>query len=407
MGSAGTVVLRATARRAGLVRAWTHWATSNDLVGLRVPAHDAGTGLSGSSLGEAQHGSSFVFDVFDAYGAGLVSNPNVIVAGSIGAGKSTIVKMQLERALRRGRRAVVIDPKGEYSELAALHGSMPVALGRDGWCSPFSRDEREGRNLLRALLASAQGSPLTSDQHFALDEVWQRLPTPRPARVLWSLYQLLAVYLEAATPSAPRSLALILYRFIYGDLAGLFDGENDPLVFSGDLVVLDLSAQWSSNSLSLAALSAVAAAQQVFSPGGELGYLVIDEAWALLSDADALRWLQGSWKLARARGLSHVLVLHRWSDVAAAGDAGSAQRERAQGLLRECETAWLFRQPPVEAREMAVALGLSAREEHYLKALPKGVALVRYGSHRSVVRVRPDANDLRFVDTDAAMRDVS
>ena len=172
-------------------------------------------------------------------------------------------------------------------------------------------------------------------------------------------------------------------------------------------MVLDLSAQWSSNSLSLAALSAVAAAQQVFVPGGELGYLVIDEAWALLSDADALRWLQGSWKLARARGLSHVLVLHRWSDVAAAGDAGSAQRERAQGLLRECETAWLFRQPPDEAREMGVALGLSAREEHYLKALPKGVALVRYGSHRSVVRVRPDANDLRFVDTDAAMRDVS
>lgn len=389
------------------MRAWTHWATSGDLVSLRVPAHDAGTGLAGSSLGETQYGSSFTLDVFDAYGAGLVSNPNVIVAGSIGAGKSTIVKMQLERALRRGRRAVVIDPKGEYGELAALHNTVPVTLGRDGWCSPFSSDDREGRNLLRALFSSAQGSPLSSDQHFALDEVWQRLATPRPKRVLWSLYQLLAAYLESTTPSAPRSLALILYRFIYGDLAGLFDGENEPLVFSGDLVVLDLSAQWSSNSLSLAALSAVAAAQQVFARGGELGYLVIDEAWALLNDADALRWLQGSWKLARAKGLSHVLVLHRWSDVAAAGDAGSAQRERARGLLRECETAWLFRQPPDEAREMAVALGLSSREERYLRALPKGTALVRYGSHRSIVRVRPDESDLRFVDTDAAMRDVS
>lgn len=407
MGSAVELVLRATARWPGLVRAWTHWATSSDLVSLRLPAHDAGTGLCGQSLGEAQHGSSFVLDVFDAYGAGLVSNPNVIVAGSIGAGKSTIVKMQLERGLRRGRRAVVIDPKGEYGELAAMHGTTPVALGRDGWCSPFSNDDREGRNLLRALVASAQGSPLTSDQHFALDEVWQRLPRPRPTRVLWSLYELLAPYLESTTPSASRSLALILYRFIYGDLAGLFDGERDPLALSGDLVVLDLSAQWSSNALSLAALSAVAAAQQVFAPGGEVGYLVIDEAWALLSDVDALRWLQGSWKLARARGLSHVLVLHRWSDVAAAGDAGSAQRERAQGLLRECETAWLFRQPPDEAREMSVALGLVQREERYLTALPKGVALVRYGEHRSIVHVRPDDHDLLFVDTDAAMRDAS
>ena len=396
----------AVAGRSELVsRAWTHWATSADLVSLRVPAHDAGTGLAGPSVGESQYGSSFVLDVFDAYGAGLVSNPNVVVAGSIGAGKSTIVKMQLDRALRRGRRAVVIDPKGEYGDLAARHGVTPVALGRDGWCSPFSDDEREGRDLLRALLASAQGSPLNNDQHFALDEVWQRLATPRPARVLWSLYQLLASHLETPTPSASRSLALILYRFIHGDLAGLFDGENEPLVFSGDLVVLDLSAQWSSNSLSVAVLSAVAAAQQVVARRDELGYLVLDEAWALLSDVDALRWLRGSWKLARARGLAHVLVLHRWSDVAAVGDAGSAQRERAQGLLRECETAWLFRQPADEAREMSRALGLSSREERYLTGLPKGVALVRYGAHRSIVRVRPDANDQRFIDTDAAMRE--
>jgi type IV secretory pathway VirB4 component len=386
-------------------RAWTHWATSTDLVSLRVPAHDAGTGLSGESLGESQYGSSFVLDVFDAYGAGLVSNPNVIVAGSIGAGKSTIVKMQLDRALRRGRRAVVVDPKGEYGDLAAQHDVVPVALGRDGWCSPFSGEEREGKDLLRALLASAQGSPLSNDQHFALDEVWHRLSTPRPARVLGSLYQLLAVHLESSTPSAPRSLALILYRFVHGDLAGLFDGKNEPLAFSGNLVVLDLSAQWSSNSLSVAVLSAVAAAQQVVAGRDELGYLVLDEAWALLGDVDALRWLRGSWKLARARGLSHVLVLHRWSDVAAAGDAGSAQRERAQGLLRECETAWLFRQPADEAREMSLALGLSSREERYLTGLPKGVALVRYGPHRSIVRVRPDANDQRFIDTDAAMRE--
>jgi type IV secretory pathway VirB4 component len=386
---------------------WTHWATSVDLESLRLPAHDAGTGLEGSSLGESQYGSSFVLDVFDAYGAGLVSNPNIIVAGSIGAGKSTVVKMQLERSLQRGRRAVVIDPKGEYAALAALHGARPIALGRDGWCDPFSSDDREGVALLRALLASAQGSPLSADQHFAVDEVWRQLATPRPARVLWSLFQLVSPHLDSTSHEAGRSLALLLYRFIYGDLAGLFDGGDEPLRFYGDLVVLDLSAQWSSNSLSVAVLSAVAAAQQVVGRTGELGYLVIDEAWALLSDAEALRWLQGSWKLARARGLAHVLVLHRWSDVAAVGDAGSAQRERAQGLLRECETAWLFREPPDEARDMARALGLSAREESYLTALPKGVALVRYGAFRSIVRVRPSESDLSFIDTDVAMRETT
>jgi type IV secretory pathway VirB4 component len=386
-------------------RPWTHWATSSDLPSLRLPAHDAGTGLAGRPLGRCLRGFDFVLDPFDAYAAGLVSNPNVVVAGSIGAGKSTIVKMLLDRALVRGRRVVVVDPKGEYAPLAASYGVRPVTLGRDGWCSPFPDDDREGRNLLRALVASAQGSPLASDQHYVIDEVWRRLPSPRPVRVLRALYEQLQTHIALDQVSPQRSLALTLYRFIHGDLAELFDGDGDPLRFDGQLIVLDLSAQWSSNSLSVAALSAVAAAQQVVATQDELGYLVLDEAWALLSDAHALRWLQGSWKLARSRGLSHVLVLHRWTDVAAAGDAGSAQRERAQGLLRECETALLFRQPPDEAREMGVALGLHAREERYLTALPKGAALARYGTHRSVVRVIPDERDRLFIDTDGAMRE--
>jgi hypothetical protein len=53
---------------------------------------------------------------------------------------------------------------------------------------------------------------------------------------------------------------------------------------------------------------------------------------------------------------------------------------------------------------MASALGLHAREERYLAALPKGAALVRYGAHRSIVRFRPDRRDVTFIDTDQAMR---
>ena len=386
------------------MRAWTHWATTDDLNSLRLPAHDAGTGLAGRPLGRCQRGFSFVFDPFDAYADALVTNPNVIVAGSIGAGKSTVVKMLIERALDRGRRVVVVDPKGEYGPLARSRGVTPIVLGRDGWCTLFPDGQRESRDLLRALIASAQGAPLSADQHYAIDEVWQRLAAPRPLRVLRSLYELLEPSLSLDLASAQRALALTLYRFVHGDLAGLFDGPGQPLALAGTLVVLDLSAQWSSHALSLSALSAVAAAQQVVAGTGELGYLVLDEAWTLLADPHALRWLQGSWKLARSRGLCHVLVLHRWSDVAAAGDAGSAQRERARGLLRECETAFLFRQPPDEAREMAVALGLHPLEERYLTSLPKGAALVRYGPHRSLVRVMPDERDGQVIDTDGAMR---
>jgi type IV secretory pathway VirB4 component len=349
-------------------------------------------------------GFDFVFDPFDGYEAGMVSNPNVIVAGAIGAGKSTVVKMLIDRALVRGRRVVVVDPKGEYGDLARAYGVPSVTLGRDGWCNPFPLEERECREFVRVLVATAQGSPLGAEQHYEIDEALGRLGTPRPLRLVRALYDGLRDAIDGDGTAAQRGVALTLYRFVHGDLAGLFDGEGEPLVFDGNVVVLDLSAQWSSESLSVAALSAVGAAQEVIVRDGAPGYLVLDEAWALLSDSHALRWLQGSWKLARSRGLSHVLVLHRWSDVASVGNEGSAERERAQGLLRECETAWLFRQPADEASEMSIALGLSSRESHYLVALPKGVALVRYGAHRSIVRVVPDGRDLTFIDTDAAMR---
>jgi type IV secretory pathway VirB4 component len=390
-----------------VTRAWTHWATSRDLTSLRLPAHDAGTGLTGRRLGVAQHGGSFVLDPFDAYALGLVSNPNVVVAGSIGAGKSTVVKMMVDRALERGRRVVVVDPKGEYADLARAYGVVSVALGRDGWCDPFPDADADGLALVRALVASAQGAALSAEELYVVDDAWRGLGRPRPGRVLHALYEAVASALDDSRPSPTRSLALTLHRFVHGDLAGLFDGAGEPLGLATPVVVLDLSAQWSASSLPVAALSAVAAAQRVAGARGELGYLVLDEAWALLAEPHAMRWLQGSWKLARSRGLSHVVVLHRFSDVAAAGDEGSAQRERARGLLRECETAWLFRQPPDEAREMAVALGLQPLEERYLCALPKGSALVRYGAYRSVVRVMPDARDLSFVDTDAAMREAA
>jgi type IV secretory pathway VirB4 component len=334
----------------------------------------------------------------------MVSNPNMIVAGSIGVGKSTMVKMLLERALVRGRKVVVIDPKGEYGALARAHGVRPVVLGRDGWCDPFSSDDRDACEFVRVLVATAQGAPLGAEQHYALSELFKDLSSPRPTRLLRALYEAVESSISTHVASATRGLALTLYRFIHGDLAGLFDGDGEPMVFRGDLVVLDLSAQWSTHSLSIAALSAVGAAQQVVGGEESLGYLVLDEAWALLGDDHALRWLQGSWKLARSRGLSHVLVLHRWSDVGAAGDEGSAQRARALGLLRECETSWLFRQPADEAVVIASALGLHAREQQYLVAAPKGVALVRYGVHRSIVRFMPDARDRDFIDTDVAMR---
>ncbi|NNN09850.1 MAG: type IV secretion system DNA-binding domain-containing protein [Acidimicrobiaceae bacterium] len=386
-----------------MTRAWTHWGTSHDFSALRLPTHDAGTLLDGPVLGRALRGGDFVLDPFDAYRSGIVTNPNVVIAGSIGTGKSTLVKMMIDRALERGRRVVVVDPKGEYEGLARAHGVRPLVVGRDGWCWPKALNERSDRDFVAMLLASVKGATLNDEEHYVLDQAWNTLTDPRPLRLLAALATRLAPHLVDPMGGAQRSLALALRRFLDGDLAGLYDGEGTPVSFDAALVVLDVSRFWGSDEISVAALSAVAAAQHL-AASREPGYLVLDEAWALLGDEASLRWLQGSWKLARARGIAHILVLHRWSDVTSVGALGSAQRARARGLLRESETTWLFRQPPDESSEMASVLGLSERETRHLVELARGTALVRYGTARSLVQLIPNERDSRFVDSDGAMR---
>ena len=381
----------------------THWATSKDLSSLNLALHDNGSGLSGRALGTCQRGGEFIFDPFNAYSHGLVTNPNMVLAGSIGVGKSTLVKMLLLRGIAEGRTAVIIDPKGEYGALAQECGVTPISFGVAGWCNPFVGDDEQNQALLRTMLVSVQGRELSAEQHFQISSLWARCIEPGELRVLRTLFENLEPLLDSGDDSKDRQLALLLHRFVYGDLAGLFDGPGVPLSFEGDVNILDLSQHWSGENLALIAISAVAAAQHTLVNRVTPGYLVIDEAWAILRDEGALKWLQGSWKLARSRGVSHVLVLHRWSDIAATGDQGSAQRERAAGLLRECETSWLFRQGNEEADQMAQVIGLNHLERRLLTSLPKGTALVRYAQFRSVVAFQPDEIDQRVCETDQAM----
>jgi len=384
-------------------RVYTHWATSKDISNLNLTLHDAGSGLEGRALGVCHRGDEFVFDSFAAYAAGLVTNPNMVLAGSIGVGKSTLVKMLLARGLAEGRTAVVIDPKGEYGALAEQCGVKPVTFGRDGWCNPFVGDDEENQALLRRMVAATQGRELSALQRFQLSQLWRECIDEGEQHIFQKLFDGVEQRLSDAEESPSQELALLLHRFVRGDLRGLFDGPGEPLSLSGDLVILDLSQQWAGDNVALVAMSAVAAAQHTLVARSTPGYLVLDESWTLLRDPGALKWLQGSWKLARSRGISHVLVLHRWSDIASAGDQGSAQRERAAGLLRECETSWLFRQGEEEANEMASVIGLNAQEQVVLTNLPKGTALVRYAQYRSIVAIQPDAQDQAVVDTDQAM----
>jgi hypothetical protein len=420
-----------------------HQATTRNLGAAYPFIAEAGLGQRGVVIGDDLLGGSFVFDPFELYAQGVVSNPNMVVFGQIGRGKSAFIKTFLWRQAIFGRRAWVVDPKGEYGDLAAAWGVRPVALrpggtirlnpldpgpdangsvSADGGQSSTARRQME---LLTSLASACLGRNLLPRERAALGVALVAAARRGPAPTVPSVVEELLAPSAAAAASLRtalgdlvndgRDVALELRRLVYGDLCGMFDGPTTPgLDLSAPLVILDLSALYTSTALGVLMACATAwlqaaLARTTASPGPAAAngtsqvFLVVDEAWAILSNLGVARWLQSSWKLSRAFGVSNIAVLHRVSDLRSVGASDSEQVALAQGLLADSETRVIYAQSPGELAVASELLSLSSTEAELLPQLRRGVALWKVGQRSFLVQHRLSRMERRLVDTDRAM----
>lgn len=387
-------------------------------------------GVNGCYIGREASGGMFCFDPWECYANGSLTSPNMVVMGQIGRGKSAFVKSFLWRQLCFGRECWALDPKGEYGPLAKALGARPLALAPglglvvnpldvDPGCGP-AEAHRLRSGLLAALLASSLGRPLLPVERAACDvalaaaehdcgaptlgHVAERLLSPGPVSAAS-----LATDPEGLKADG-RQVALELRRLVHGDLAGMFDGPTSPGAdLGGGMVVLDLSRLYSSPALGLLMVCALSWLQGALSAGATSGspvkrLVVLDEAWAVLSHLETARWLQAAFKLSRSYGVANIAVVHRVSDLQAAGDEGSERQRLAEGLLADAETRVIFAQAPGEAQKAAGLLGLNSTEQMVVGQLPRGCALWRVGQASYLVEHRLSPEELALADTDVAMR---
>jgi hypothetical protein len=102
--------------------------------------------------------------------------------------------------------------------------------------------------------------------------------------------------------------------------------------------------------------------------------------------------------------VANVAVVHRLSDLRAAGREGSQQERLAVGLLSDAETRVVFGQAAADAEQAGQLLGLSGAEVELLGQLPRGVALWKVGSRSYLVEHDLSPEELALADTDSAMR---
>jgi hypothetical protein len=428
---------------------------------LRLPGHrlttavaagaypflaEGGLGPDGIYLGRDVHAeSSFCYDPFRLYGRGDLdgfTNPNIVLAGIIGMGKSALAKSLALRATAFGYRAYIpSDPKGEWTPVAAALGGHTIALGAGlpGRLNPLDAPARPSNipeadwtgeirkrrlGLLTALARTVLGRDLHPMEHTALSTALDLACTAAASRnrppligdvdhILNSPATLTAAATEAAVSGnlaeAAIDLAHALRRLVTGDLAGLFDAPSTVTVDpSAPMLTIDLSrlaAGTDDTALVLAMTCASAWMEAALAdPAGGRRFVIYDEAWRLMRHLPLLERMQSQWKLSRGLGIANLMVIHRLSDLLAAGDAGSRGRAIAEGLLADCSTRIIYRQEADQLASAAALLGLTTTEAEAVAALTKGRGLWKVASRSFITHHLLHTHEATLFDTDIRMQ---
>ncbi|MCY0940235.1 MULTISPECIES: VirB4 family type IV secretion system protein [Streptomyces] len=423
---------------------------------LRLPAHrmttavaagaypflaEGGLGADGIYIGRDVHAeAAFVFDPFTLYGKiDGFTNPNVLLAGVIGQGKSALAKSFALRSVAFGYRVYVpCDPKGEWTPVAQALGGTSIALGPGlpGRLNPldaaprppsvaeadWAGEVRKRRLLLLGSLArTVLGRDLMPMEHTALDITLNGVVkaaaaagrTPLLGDIAHTLAQPALLDQAAGTVSghlgeAARDLAHAMRRLVHGDLAGMFDAPStvafDPATPMLSIDLSRLGGSGDDTALVLAMTCASAWMESALTdPRGGRRWIVYDEAWRLMRHGPLLQRMQAQWKLSRGLGIANLMVIHRLSDLLTAGDAGSQGRALAEGLLADCSTRIIYRQETDQLHAAASLLGLTSVETEAISHLSRGRGLWKVAGRSFIVQHLLHPAEQTLFDTDSRM----
>ena len=436
-GERGEQALRSYRR----LRVQPHKATSDVVAGAYPFLAEGGLGAEGVLIGQdAWSGAGFVYDPWVLYSSGVLTNPNCLLAGVVGRGKSTLAKAIATRSIAFGRKCYVPgDPKGEWSIVARSVGGQAIELGQssarlnpldegprtafvtnpdgtqtsltdDAWADMVRQRRRE---LLRSITEAALGRSITPVESTALlaalDEAVRANSVPTLPQVVTAIFEPLGDVIGSSRAQLledGREVGHALSRLVGGDLGGLFDGPS-TVGFDSSLpmVSLDLSRiQGSDAKIGLVMACASSWMEAALAdPSGGQRWVVYDEAWRVLKQPALLARMQSQFKLSRALGIANLMVIHRLSDLDAVGEANSQARNLAQGLLADCSTKIVYAQESGEDHKTGAALGLSSTEIDQLSGLTRGEGLWRIGERSFVVRHICTPGELALFDTNQRM----
>ena len=339
---------------------------------------------------------------------GLTTNPNGIITGVPGAGKSATIKAIALRLMAYGVRVFVLgDLKNEYAALAHALGVTPVELGPglgnrlnpldsgplgdnlpadpEQLAERLAEIHRRRITLLSSLLVMRLGRALTPTEEAALSlaihhatgqatgttrladptipQVWALLrdPAPEMAQELRIPNGSVVELRELVRPAVDA-----LGNMVAGSLSGLFDGPTTVRPdFSAPIQTVDLSRIDGRGdetvAMTLACVSSWGRAA-IDEPAGPVRLVIRDELWRSMRIPAMVRQLDSDLRLSRAQGTIQLLATHRLADFEAVGAAGSEEVAIARNLIGSCDIRICLHQDTAPLAMTRDVIGLTDTE---------------------------------------------
>ena len=341
--------------------------------------------------------SPVVYDPWD----GTHLNANTAVLARSGSGKSFSTKLGVLRGLTRGVTAYVIDPEGEYADMARAAGGRVLSPGVPGQgMNPFVIDKGDPEELLqrigslRRLIEVMVGERLSAERRASLDHALAGYyAQPRERTGFRDFY----AYLREDEAGDP-DLAGLLRPFATGSLRYLLSDEGDDLLGNEALVtVFDLRLL----EPELRPAAAMVCTETVWAAAAQdpkPRLLVVDEVWSIMQHPEGAAFLVSVAKRARKHRLGLQFITQDVQDLLSEDSSRAITGHSGRALLQNAAFKLLLQQDAAAVSAVGDAFDLPEDLQRWLLSCPRGDGLLLTRGNRIPIRVEATPEETEVIE---------
>ena len=338
--------------------------------------------------------SPVVYDPWD----GTHLNANTAVLARSGSGKSFATKLGVLRGLARGVTAYVIDPEGEYADMARAAGGRVLSPGVPGQgMNPFVIDRGDDEELLqrigslRRLIEVMVGESLGADRRASLDHALAGYYAQHRERTGFRDFY---SYLEGESPE----IAHLLQPFATGSLKHLLSDEGDDLLGSEALVtVFDLRLL----EPELRPAAAMVCTETVWAAAAQNPkprLLVVDEVWSIMQHPEGAAFMVSMAKRARKHRLGLQFITQDVQDLLSEDSSRTITGHSGRALLQNAAFKLLLQQDAAAIGTVGDAFDLPEDLQRWLLSCPRGDGLLLARGQRFPVRIEATPEETEVIE---------